>query len=64
MLLASFPEGLSLVREEMKDLNKDYDKSEDNLKALQNVGMLIGEVLRALSEEHCQCRGCTIMIVG
>ena len=28
-----------------KDAKKEYDKSEDDLKALQSVGQIIGEVL-------------------
>jgi len=39
------------MREELKDLTKQYDKSEDDLKALQSVGQSIGEVLRQLDEE-------------
>eukprot|EP00128_Syssomonas_multiformis_P015050 Colp12_sorted_trinity150504_noHs@10202 len=40
------------MREDLKKLNKDYDKSEDDLKALQSVGQIIGEVLRQLDEER------------
>lgn len=40
------------LREEAKDLKKDYDKTEDDLKALQSVGQIIGEVLRQLDEER------------
>jgi 26S proteasome regulatory subunit T4 len=32
-------------------LNKDYNKTEDHLKALQSVGQIIGEVLKQLDEE-------------
>lgn len=42
------------LREEAKDLKKDYDKTEDDLKALQSVGQIIGEVLRQLDEERCE----------
>jgi len=42
------------VREEYKKLKKDYDKSEDDLKALQSVGQIIGEVLRQLDDEKCK----------
>jgi len=38
-------------REEAEQLNKDYEKTEDDLKALQSVGQIIGEVLRQLTEE-------------
>ena len=42
------------MREELKELSKDYDKSEDDLKALQSgVGQIVGEVLRQLTEEKC-----------
>lgn len=41
------------VREGLKQLKKDYDKTEDDLKALQSVGQIIGEVLRQLDEEKC-----------
>ena len=40
------------VREETKTLKKDYDKTEDDLKALQSVGQIIGEVLRQLDAER------------
>ena len=40
------------VREETKTLKKDYDKTEDDLKALQSVGQIIGEVLRQLDDER------------
>jgi len=38
-------------REELKTLTKAYNKSEDDLKALQSVGQIVGEVLRQLTEE-------------
>ena len=38
----------------MKDAKKDYDKTEDDLKALQSVGQIIGEVLRQLDAERCK----------
>ena len=33
------------------DLDKEYQKTEDDLKALQSVGQIIGEVLRAIDDE-------------
>eukprot|EP00304_Pavlova_gyrans_P001282 CAMPEP_0206035182 /NCGR_PEP_ID=MMETSP1466-20131121/1895_1 /ASSEMBLY_ACC=CAM_ASM_001126 /TAXON_ID=44452 /ORGANISM="Pavlova gyrans, Strain CCMP608" /LENGTH=393 /DNA_ID=CAMNT_0053409533 /DNA_START=31 /DNA_END=1212 /DNA_ORIENTATION=- len=39
------------MRNDTKQLKKDYDKTEDDLKALQSVGQIIGEVLRQLDEE-------------
>ena len=37
----------------MKASKTEYDKTEDDLKALQSVGQIIGEVLRQLDEERC-----------
>ncbi|XP_046853269.1 26S proteasome regulatory subunit 10B [Xenia sp. Carnegie-2017] len=42
---------LKKMREELKEFTKDYDKSENDLKALQSVGQIVGEVLRQLTEE-------------
>jgi ATP-dependent 26S proteasome regulatory subunit len=42
------------LRESVKELKKEYDKTEDDLKALQSVGQIIGEVLRQLDEERCE----------
>lgn len=39
------------MRENSKELNKQYDKSENDLKALQSVGQIVGEVLKQLTEE-------------
>lgn len=35
-----------------KELKKEFDKTEDDLKSLQSVGQIIGEVLRQLDEER------------
>merc|ERR1719240_2219985 len=40
------------MREETKVLKKDYDKTEDDLKSLQSVGQIIGEVLHQLDEDR------------
>lgn len=40
------------MREEQKKLTKQFDKSENDIKALQSVGQIIGEVLRQLDEER------------
>ena len=42
---------LKEVRETEKKLMKDYEKSENDLKALQSVGQIVGEVLKQLTEE-------------
>ncbi|KAG8470372.1 hypothetical protein KFE25_008793 [Diacronema lutheri] len=39
------------MRNESRQLKRDYEKTEDDLKALQSVGQIIGEVLRQLDEE-------------
>eukprot|EP00163_Fabomonas_tropica_P017249 TRINITY_DN3069_c0_g1_i1.p1 TRINITY_DN3069_c0_g1~~TRINITY_DN3069_c0_g1_i1.p1 ORF type:complete len:393 (-),score=113.57 TRINITY_DN3069_c0_g1_i1:393-1571(-) len=43
---------LKASRKQIIELNKDYDKTEDDLKALQSVGQIIGEVLRQLDDER------------
>ena len=43
-----------LVREDLKKAKKEFDKTEDDLKALQSVGQIIGEVLRQLDDERCE----------
>lgn len=42
-------------RENTKVLEKQHQKSEDDLKALQSVGQIVGEVLRQLTEDKCSC---------
>ncbi|XP_059098373.1 26S proteasome regulatory subunit 10B-like, partial [Tigriopus californicus] len=42
---------LKTMREDSKALSQQYDKSENDLKALQSVGQIVGEVLRQLTEE-------------
>lgn len=43
----------SPVRFALKDLEKDYEKTEDNIKAVQSVGQIIGEVMKQLDDERC-----------
>ena len=38
---------------QVKTSRGEYDKTEDDLKSLQSVGQIIGEVLRQLDEERC-----------
>lgn len=42
------------LREDFLEIKKEYDKTEDDLKALQSVGQIIGEVLRQLDDERCE----------
>jgi len=44
---------LKALRLDIKGLQHDFDVSEDNIKALQSVGQIIGEVLKQLDEERC-----------
>jgi len=44
-------EKMKKMRLQLLQLNKDYNKSEDHLKALQSVGQIIGEVLKRLDDE-------------
>ena len=37
----------------LQALEKQYDKSENDIKALQSVGQIIGEVLKMLDHEKC-----------
>ncbi|PWN53029.1 putative RPT4-26S proteasome regulatory subunit [Violaceomyces palustris] len=43
---------LKKLRFGLKDLEKAYEKTEDDIKALQSVGQIIGEVLKQLDEER------------
>ncbi|KAJ9483909.1 hypothetical protein VN97_g9481 [Penicillium thymicola] len=43
---------LKTLRLGIKDLQREFDVSEDNIKALQSVGQIIGEVLKQLDEER------------
>lgn len=42
---------LKQMSEESKTLTKEFDKSENDLKALQSVGQIVGEVLKQLTED-------------
>lgn len=43
------------MRFSLKDLEADYAKTEDDIKAVQSVGQIIGEVMKQLDDERCQC---------
>lgn len=45
---------LKALRLEIKDLQREFDVSEENIKALQSVGQIIGEVLKQLDDERCK----------
>ncbi|OMH83090.1 26S protease regulatory subunit 10B [Zancudomyces culisetae] len=40
------------AREMVKELERDYNKSEDDLKALQSAGQIVGEVFKKLDDER------------
>jgi 26S proteasome regulatory subunit T4 len=42
---------LKNLRLGIRDLEKRFDKTEDDMKALQSVGQIVGEVLKQLDEE-------------
>ena len=50
----SLPSTNSLVRDDLHKTEKEYNKSEDDLKALQSAGQILGEVLRQLDEDRCK----------
>ncbi|CAG8668944.1 1535_t:CDS:2, partial [Paraglomus occultum] len=39
-------------RLDLQELEKQYEKTEEDIKALQSVGQIIGEVLKQLDEER------------
>lgn len=43
-----------LVRFSIRDLDSEFTKTEDDIKALQSVGQIIGEVLKKLDDERCE----------
>lgn len=45
---------LKALRMDIKGLGKEFETTEDNIKALQSVGQIIGEVLKQLDEERCK----------
>jgi ATP-dependent 26S proteasome regulatory subunit len=47
---------LKALRMDIKGLQKQFEITEDNIKALQSVGQIIGEVLKQLDDERCMHR--------
>ncbi|CAL1714164.1 unnamed protein product [Somion occarium] len=45
-------ESLKNLRFALKDLEKDYEKTEDDIKAVQSVGQIIGEVMKQLDDDR------------
>ena len=42
------------VRFAARDLQTEFSKTEDDIKAVQSVGQIIGEVLKQLDDERCE----------
>ena len=42
------------VRFSLKDLEKDFEKTEEDIKAIQSVGQIIGEVMKQLDDDRCE----------
>ena len=42
------------MRFSLKDLERDYAKTEEDIKAIQSVGQIIGEVMKQLDDERCE----------
>jgi 26S proteasome regulatory subunit T4 len=43
-----------LVRFSVKDLGKEFEKTEDDIKAVQSVGQIVGEVMKQLDTDRCK----------
>jgi ATP-dependent 26S proteasome regulatory subunit len=41
-------------RLEVRELEKKYEKTEEDLKAVQSVGQIVAEVLKQLDDERCE----------
>ncbi|SCU95755.1 LAMI_0F03642g1_1 [Lachancea mirantina] len=46
-----YDDQLKQRRQGIRDLEKEYEKTENDIKALQSIGQLVGEVMKELSEE-------------
>lgn len=42
------------MKENLRASKKEFAKTEDDLKSLQSVGQMIGEVLRPLDNDRCE----------
>lgn len=47
-------------RESVKDLVKEFDDTENALKALQSIGQIIGEVLKQLDDTRFIVKVCVV----
>lgn len=51
-ILHMFIISVKKLRQDVKDLVKEYNRTEEDLKAIQSVGMLIGDVLKQMDDER------------
>ena len=47
---------LKEVRLSLRQLEADFNKSEQDIKALQSIGQTIGEVLKQIDSEKCKIK--------
>lgn len=45
---------MNVAKENLCIAKEEFEKTEDDLKSLQSVGQIIGEVLRPLDSERCK----------
>ena len=41
------------MRFALKDMEKEFDKTEEDIKAIQSVGQIIAEVMKQLDDDRC-----------
>jgi 26S proteasome regulatory subunit T4 len=46
-----YTQKLKTLRDQIRSISQEYERSEDHLKALQSVGQILGEVLKHLGED-------------
>jgi 26S proteasome regulatory subunit T4 len=45
---------IHIVRFSLKDLEKEFAKTEEDIKAVQSVGQIVGEVMKQLDADRCK----------
>ena len=43
------------MRFALKDMEKEFEKTEEDIKAIQSVGQIIAEVMKQLDDDRCEC---------
>ena len=44
------------MRFSLKDLEKEFEKTEEDIKAIQSVGQIVAEVMKQLDDDRCKQR--------